>query len=189
MLTVDKGRGRVGDRVDGAGGPQGPPELREPNRSGTEEAHNKTGTADDQGVDPRPPSKFFYKEPYRRDTESLRTQMWVYTGFIGTAVVAFIQLLQITILDLPLWVGLIAFAVAIPLLAGSLFCDNRKAHYPTNMETWWERAMNVVGMLATYVGITCLFWHFSFVAALIFFLASIVALFAASHVEVRLRKI
>ncbi len=112
----------------------------------------------------------------------------MYTGFIGTAVVAFIQLLQITTLDLPLYMGLIAFAVAIPLLAGSLFCDNTKANYPTNIETWLERAMNVVGLLATYVGISCLFWHFSLVAAFIFFLVSIVALGITSCVEVRLRK-
>ena len=48
--------------------------------------------------------------------------------------------------------------------------------------------MNVVGMLATYVGITCLFWHFNFVAALTFFGVSIVALLTYGHAESKLQE-
>jgi hypothetical protein len=182
-LAVDKGEVKWVIDVDEA---QSPQDLRRPNRNETEEVHNKTDTPDQQVLPP--PSKALNTEPYSRNEGILGTNVFVYSALIGTAVIALIQLLQVTILDLPLRVGLFSFAVAIPLLAGSLMCDNMKADYPINIDTYLEFAMNWGGILASYVGIACLFWHFGFYVALTFFLFSIGAYIAWGHIGSKLEK-
>jgi hypothetical protein len=165
---------------------RGPQEQKEPNRNGMEERLNKTDTPNQQV--PPYPARVYYAQPYRRDEATLRNNALVYTAFLGAATVALIEL-QTTTLDSPLRVGVFAFATAMPLLAGSILADLMKASYPINIDTHWEMGMIWVGMLASYIGIVCLFWHFSFFAAFVFFLVSIGAFLAYGTVASKLKEI
>jgi len=93
-----------------------------------------------------------------------------FSALIGVAVVGLLQLLQLEKLDIPLTVSLFCFAVGIPLLGVSIAIISLEAgygdiHYVTPI---YVDVLEVLGTLAVFIGFTTVFWHFEWLAGLVF---------------------
>jgi hypothetical protein len=113
----------------------------------------------------------------------------MYSGLLGISTVAMTQILPITPLDRALRVAVFAFAVAIPLLAGSIMAEREKTRTPINIDTSLELVMNLASMLASVVGVTSIFFHFGVLVGVVFLAFSIFAVVGWGQIQLKLTSI
>jgi hypothetical protein len=147
---------------------------------------NRTASAPHQEVPRIPSGVMHHTEPYRRNDHRLRVDLLTYSGLLGISTVAMTQILPISPLDRALRVAVFAFAVAIPMLAASIAVDSERAGAPINIDTHWEYVMKQAGMLASFIGVTSIFFHFGVFAGVVFLAISIFAVVAWSQVQGKL---
>jgi hypothetical protein len=147
---------------------------------------NRTASAPDQEAPPYPSGAVYHYEPYKRNDANLRENLLIYSALLGISTVAMTQILPISPLDRALRVAVFAFAVTIPLLAGSIMIERIKMSEPINIDTRLEAVMNLAGILASVVGITSIVFHFGVFAGVVFLAISIFAVVAWSQVQGKL---
>jgi len=123
-------------------------------------------------------------QSYKPDRASY--QFWIvrYSALLGVSVIAAIQLVSLS-LDTPLTISAYAFAVSIPLLAIWINIQMVKADSERVFVIWGERVLLYAGVTTSLVGLTALFWHISWVAAVLLVVSGIFA----SYVLGRYRQI
>jgi hypothetical protein len=107
--------------------------------------------------------------------EVLRQLGLIYGGLIGVAVVILQPFLVATNLDASARVTVIAFAVAIPLLAALVLVNRQEAFRGRRTTSVTVTVAQVTAQLAAFVGIVAGFWHITWVAGMTFLVAAIVA--------------
>ena len=98
---------------------------------------------------------------FKVNLEKAKEDTLVYSGLLGISVIAVVQLLGTSVIDKPLTVSLYAFAVAIPMLAISIYAVAFEASYEYTVIPIYMDIANFGGPLASIIGTAGLFWHFS----------------------------
>ena len=122
-------------------------------------------------------------EVHQNWRENIRAVIAIDSGLLAIPLIAAVQLLQVpkSDFDVPLTLSVYAFAVSIPLLAGNLLGAVLTYTYSHLLQV--SRLLRLMlavtsrlGRLAASVGITCLFWHFTWKAGALFLVVSVVSL-------------
>jgi hypothetical protein len=106
--------------------------------------------------------------------EMLRQIGVMYGGLIAIAVVMVQGFLEASSLDASARVSIIAFAVAIPLLAALILVNRQEAFRGRRTTSVLVTLARAIAQLAAFVGIVAGFWHITWVAG-VTFLAALVA--------------
>ncbi len=107
--------------------------------------------------------------------EVLRQIGVMYGGLIAIAVVMVQGFLEASSLDAPARVSIIAFAVAIPLLAALVLVNRQEAFRGRRTTSVSVTLARVIAQLAALVGLVAAFWDITWVAGVTFLVASLVA--------------
>jgi hypothetical protein len=107
--------------------------------------------------------------------EALRQLGVIYGGLIGVAVVITQPFLVATNLDASARVSIIAFAVAIPLLAALVLVNRQEVYRGRRTTSVIVMVAQSIAQLAAFVGIVAGFWHIMWVAGVTVLVAGIVA--------------
>jgi hypothetical protein len=108
--------------------------------------------------------------------EGLRQLGVIYGGLIGVAVVMVQPFLAAMTLDTSARVSVIAFAVAIPLLAALVLVNRQETFRSRRSPSVSVTVAQSVAQLAALIGIAAGFWHITWVAGAAFLVAAIVAI-------------
>jgi hypothetical protein len=107
--------------------------------------------------------------------EGLRQLGVIYGGLIGVAVVMVQPFLAAATLDASGRVSIIAFAVAIPLLAALVLVNRQEMFRGRRTTSVSVVIAQAIAQLAAFVGIVAGFWHITWVAGVTFLVAGLVA--------------
>ncbi len=114
--------------------------------------------------------KFELKEEYIRQSNS------ILAGLIGISVVIVQSLIAIKATDLPAVIAILAFAIALPMMAAlvmvnSLLARHRYASFPGYLTLAY-----FVGEGGAAVGVVAAFWHLSWVAGVLVVVSGLVGM-------------
>jgi hypothetical protein len=112
--------------------------------------------------------------------EALRQLGLIYGGLIAIALVMVQPLIAAPSLDLPATISVIAFAIAIPLLAALVSVNRQEAFRRSRTRSVSVRIAHGVAQAAAFVGIVAGFWHLDPIAGAAFLAASLVGLLVHS---------
>jgi hypothetical protein len=107
--------------------------------------------------------------------EGLRQLGLIYSGLIGVAVLMVQPFLAAPSLDASARVSIIAFAVAIPLLAGLVMVVWQEGFRGRRSNSISVTVAQSIAQLAAVTGIVAGFWHVTWVAGVTFLVVGIVA--------------
>jgi hypothetical protein len=112
--------------------------------------------------------------------EGLRQQGAIYGGLIGIAVVMVQPFLIATSLDTSATICVVAFSVAIPLLAALVMVNRQEVFRGRRTPSVTVTVMQSIAQLAAFVGIVAGFWHITWVAGVGMLVAGLVAVLVHS---------
>lgn len=107
--------------------------------------------------------------------EGLRQTGVIYGGLIGIAVVIIQPFLAAASLDTAATISIIAFAIAIPLLAALILVNRQEVFRRRRTSSVMVTVAQSVGQAAAFVGIVAAFWHISWVAGVCFLATGLLA--------------
>jgi hypothetical protein len=107
--------------------------------------------------------------------EVLRQQGLIYGGLILIGVYMVEPFLTAPSLDASATVSILAFAVAIPLLAALVMVNRQEAFRGRRTQSVMVTIAQAVAQWAAFVGIVAGFWHITWVAGVTFLVAGLVA--------------
>jgi cation transport ATPase len=108
--------------------------------------------------------------------EMLRQQGLIYGGLILIGVYMVEPFLTAPSLDASATISVVAFAVAIPLLAALVMVNRQEAFRGRRTPSVMVTVALAVGQSAAFVGIVAGFWHITWIAGVTFLVAGLVAL-------------
>ena len=106
--------------------------------------------------------------------EVLRQQGLIYGGLILIGVYMVEPLLTAPSLDASATISILAFAVAIPLLAALVMVNRQEAFRGRRTPSVMVTVAQAVAQSAAFVGIVASFWHITWVAGVTFLVAGLV---------------
>jgi len=112
--------------------------------------------------------------------ESIRQSGLIYAGLIGIGVVIVQGFLEAPSDDVSARVSMIAFSVAIPLLAALVLVNRQETFRRRPTPAMSVTMAQVVAQGAALVGIVAAFWHIDLIAGVVFVAAAFVGLFVHS---------
>ena len=89
-------------------------------------------------------------------------------ALVGVAIIALVQMLSVSSLDVPLKVSIYGFAVSVPSLTAVVLCLIDEARHGIAIYRTSLLWLVVIGNLASFAGISGLFFHFSSYAGITF---------------------
>lgn len=98
----------------------------------------------------------------------------MFGALVGVAIVALVQMLSVNSLDVSLKVSTYGFAVSIPSLTAVVLCLMDEARHGIAMYRTRLLLLMLAGSLASFVGISGLFFHFSSYAGITFVAGSVI---------------
>jgi hypothetical protein len=111
-----------------------------------------------------------YEKVVRVKEDSEQTQEWIrqnnliYGGLIGIGVVMVQPFLTAASLDLSAKICIVAFSVAIPLLAALVLVNRQEAFRRRATTSGLVETARVVGQVCAFVGVVAGFWHILWIA-------------------------
>ena len=108
--------------------------------------------------------------------EALRQNGVIYGGLIGIAVVIIQPFLAAASLDTAAKISIIAFAVAVPLLAALILVNRQEVFRGRQASSVMVILAQSAGLAAACVGIVAAFWHISWVAGVTILATGVVAM-------------
>jgi hypothetical protein len=98
----------------------------------------------------------------------------VSTGLIAISLIILQDYISTGVSDTPVLISLIAFSIALPLLAGAIMLH--KLHISDEYYTDLSPTIPFwVGALCAFIGIDAALWHASWIAGVLFFVVSIIS--------------
>jgi hypothetical protein len=101
-----------------------------------------------------------------QEIEWIRQNNLIYGGLIGVAVVLIQPFLTVASLDVPATVSVVAFAVAIPVLAALLMLNAQEAFQRRVARSLFVDIVKAVAQSSAFVGVVAAFWHIDWIAGL-----------------------
>jgi hypothetical protein len=120
------------------------------------------------------------------EQEWVRQSIVINGGLIGIGIVMVQPFLTASSLDVAAWICVVAFALAIPLLAGLVLVGEQETFERRLSHSKLVAAAKGVAMLAAFTGIVAGFWHITWVAGVTVIVAGILAMSAHSAGYARL---
>jgi hypothetical protein len=108
--------------------------------------------------------------------EWLRQSNLIYGGLIGIGVVIIQPFLTATSLDLPARVSVVAFSVAIPILAALLLLNEEEAFRRRATNSRFVDVAKAAAQLCAFVGVVAAFWNIQWIAGAGILAAAVVGL-------------
>ena len=108
--------------------------------------------------------------------EALLQNRVIYGGLIAIALVIIQPFIAAASLDTTATISIIAFAVAVPLLAALILVNRQEAFRGRRTSSLMVTLAQSAGQGAAFVGIVAAFWHISWVAGVCFLGTAFVAL-------------
>jgi hypothetical protein len=108
--------------------------------------------------------------------EALRQNGVIYGGLIGIAVVIIQPFLGAASLDTAARVSIIAFAIAVPLLAALILVNRQEVFRGRQTSSVMATLAQSIGEASACVGIVAAFWHISWVAGVCILASGVVAM-------------
>ncbi|GAA1696631.1 hypothetical protein GCM10009745_48380 [Kribbella yunnanensis] len=108
-------------------------------------------------------------------TEWIRQANLMYGGLVAAGLVMVQPFLTETALDLSALICVIAFAVAIPLLAALLVLNRQEEFRSRATRSRPVATAKAMAQGAAFVGLTAGFWHMSLIAGIVFLATAVVA--------------
>lgn len=115
-----------------------------------------------------------------RKEEVIRQVGLIYGGLIIVGVYMVQPFLVAPSLDTSAEVSVIAFAVAIPLLAALIMVNRQEAFRGRRTTSVTVKVAHAIAQLAAFVGVVAGFWHITWVAGVTFLVAGLVAMLVHS---------
>ena len=103
------------------------------------------------------------KDPAQQQ-EWLRENNLIYGGLIGVGVVLVQPFLTAAALDLPAAICVVAFALAIPLLAALLMLSHQEVFRRRATTSLVVDVTKAAAQMAAFVGVVAAFWHIQWIA-------------------------
>ena len=100
----------------------------------------------------------------------------IFAGLIGIGVVIVQALIGINATDPPAVIAMLAFAIALPLLATLVMLNVVQTKYKYASYPFYLTFAYVVGQSSAVVGIIAAFWHVSWIAGVLIIISSLVGL-------------
>jgi hypothetical protein len=114
-------------------------------------------------------------EDPNQQREWVRQQKIVYAGLLGAAFIMVEPFLTAASLDVSGKICVVAFAVAIPLLAGLLLVAEHEAFVRHPTKSVLVKTTKPVAQNTAFVAIVAGFWHISWIAGIAMIAATVVA--------------
>ena len=108
--------------------------------------------------------------------ETLRQMGLIYSGLIGVAILMVQPFLGAASLDLAATISVIAFAVAVPLLAALVLLNRQESYRQRRSPSVTVLVAHSVAQGAAVVGLVAGFWHIDWVAGVCFLVAAFVGI-------------
>jgi hypothetical protein len=99
-----------------------------------------------------------------QEQEWLRQLSLIYSGLIGIGVVMVAPFLTAASLDLSAMVCVVAFSVAIPILAALVVLNRQEAFRRRMTKSFFVEAARAVAQGCAFVGVVAGFWHITWIA-------------------------
>lgn len=121
---------------------------------------------------------------------SLKMERVLFGAPLSVYIIAVIQLLSISSLDLLLTIALYLFALGIPLLSAILMINIIDSSFVPPTRTKSRTIITGIGLIASLLGIAALFGHFSAYLSLLFMGSSIIAvIYTIRYIDMILKKL
>jgi hypothetical protein len=120
--------------------------------------------------------------------EWLRQNNLIYGGLIAIGVVMVQPFLTAASLDLTAKIRMVAFSVAIPLLAALVMVNRQEAFRRRATKSGFVETARVVGQVGAFVGVVAGFWHILWIAGVGVLAGGIVGLAVHAAGYVRLER-
>jgi len=107
-------------------------------------------------------------------------QEWIWADKLFTAALAGIAtlclftLLSVSSLSTPLMIAVFFLSIAIPSLGGFAFILEFYDKSGFVVNTWYKNLIGGVAWLSGFASITCVVWHFSWIAGVLFLVVSFI---------------
>ncbi|GAA4209160.1 hypothetical protein [Actinocatenispora rupis] len=125
------------------------------------------------------------REPEQQQ-EWLRQNNMVYGGLIAAGLVLVQPFLTVSHLDLSARICVLAFSVAIPLLAGLILLNRQESFRHRATDSPVVRVAKAVAQLLAFAGVVAGFWHITWLAGVGMFAGGVVAMMVHSAGHFRL---
>jgi O-antigen/teichoic acid export membrane protein len=106
----------------------------------------------------------WFRVDREQEQEWLRQLNLVYSGLIGIGVIMVAPFLTAASLDLPAKISVVAFSVAIPLLAALVLVNQQEVFRRRMTRSFVVETARVVAQLCAFVGVVAGFWHILWIA-------------------------
>jgi hypothetical protein len=123
-----------------------------------------------------------------QEEEWLRQNNLAYGGLIGVGVVMVQQFLTASSLDLSAKICVVAFAVAVPLLAALVMVNRQEAFRRRATRSAFVAATKGVAQFCAFAGVVAAFWHIMWIAGVVILVSGIVGVAVYSAGYTRLEK-
>jgi len=123
----------------------------------------------------------------RTPDQVLTIEKVVCTALVGIGVIAVIELLG-TPLDSALTFSLYCFAISIPFLAAYSLILASATRHEQIVGKWYLNIVGIVGIVAAFVGVGAIFWHFNWAIGLLFVGSSLFAFMAWLAFDAAIRR-
>ena len=104
---------------------------------------------------------------YEVKPEWTQQALVVYGGLIAVGVVILQALIPAQSLDLPLFISILAFAIALPFLAVMVLVNHAQASYRYASYPRYLTVVILLGQGGAFIGVLAAFWHISWIAAVL----------------------
>jgi hypothetical protein len=128
------------------------------------------------------------KEDSELEQEWLRQNNLIYGGLIGIGVVMVQPFLTAATLDLSAKICIVAFSVAIPLLAALVLVNRQEAFRRRATRSVIIGTAQVVGQVCAFVGVAAGFWHILWIAGVGMLVSGIVGVAVHTAAYARLER-
>jgi hypothetical protein len=122
------------------------------------------------------------------EQEWIRQDSVIYGALIGIGVVLVQPFLTVASLDLSARICVVAFAVAIPLLAALVMVNQQEVFRHRATASWAVRVTRVVAQTTAFAGVVAGFWHILWIAGVAMLVFGLVGVMVHSAGIVRLER-
>ncbi|HLI05368.1 MAG TPA: hypothetical protein VKV40_02250 [Ktedonobacteraceae bacterium] len=103
--------------------------------------------------------------------------VWWSGSLTAISLIIMQSFISLNYLDVAAWISIITLAFAIPILTSNTLIKITKARRRLDVrDTMQEVLFYTTGMAVAYVGIVAAFWHISWIAGVVFFSSTLLAL-------------
>jgi hypothetical protein len=105
--------------------------------------------------------------------------IWIDAGLIAISLIILQDYISTGISDTPIFISVIIFSLALPLLVGSVFRAKVITETGYRDIEYYKKKFRItflsgwIGTLCAFIGVDAAFWHLSWIAGLVFIIVSI----------------